>query len=114
VAGSALLLQYVLLIRSTLDTIGPWLATLQYVSFFTILSNQLVASTTGFALTAADSRIGMFFNRAAVRGGVALCIGMTGLIYGFVLSSSWAPSGLQWLVDTQPHYVVPCCISPGG
>ncbi len=113
VAWSALLLQYVLLIGSTLDTIGPWFATLQFFSFFTILSNLLVALTASCALmpscalAEARSRIGLFFSSATVRGGVALNIGVTGLIYFFLLSSTWAPSGLQWLVDKQLHYVVP-------
>ena len=106
-AWSALLLQYVLLIRSTLDTKGPWFATLQFFSFFTILSNLLVALTTSFALVDTRSRIGLFFSRATVRGAAALCIGVTGLIYFFVLSSIWAPTGMQWLVDKQLHYVVP-------
>jgi len=106
-AWSALLLQYVLLIGSTLATLGPWFATLQFFSFFTILSNLLVALTTSFALVEARSRLGLFFTRATVRGAAALCIGVTGLIYFFVLSSTWAPTGLQWLVDKQLHYVVP-------
>ncbi|HEY0231840.1 MAG TPA: Pr6Pr family membrane protein [Dokdonella sp.] len=107
VAWSALLLQYVLLIGSTRDTIGPWFATLQFFSFFTILSNLLVALTTTYALLEARSRVGTFFTSAAVRGGVALCIGVTGLIYFLVLSSTWAPTGMQWLVDKQLHYAVP-------
>ena len=106
-AWSALLLQYVLLLGQTQDTIGPWLGTLRYFSFFTILSNLLVALTASFALTGARSRIGAFFTSAGVRGGVALCIGVTGLIYFFVLSSTWAPTGWQWLVDKQLHYAVP-------
>ncbi|MEP7042134.1 MAG: Pr6Pr family membrane protein [Dokdonella sp.] len=107
VAWAALLLQYVLLIGATLGDIGPLFGTLRYFSFFTILSNLLVALTTTFALVDSPSRRGRFFTRASVRGGVALCIGVTGLIYFFVLSSTWAPSGLQWLADKMLHYAVP-------
>lgn len=107
VAWAALVLQYVLLIRGTLDTIGPALATLRFFSFFTILSNLLVALTTTFALLDRRSRIGVFFASARVRGGVALCIGITCAIYFFILSSTWAPQGAQWLADVALHYAVP-------
>jgi len=106
-AWAALVLQYVLLIGSTLDTIGPALASLQFFSFFTILSNLLVALATGFAVVASRSAVAAFFASARVRGGVVLCIGVTGLIYFFVLSSTWAPQGLQWGADKMLHYCTP-------
>lgn len=107
IAWPALIAQYVLFVAATWNDPGPWLATLRYFSFFTILSNVLVASTTTSAATASASPIGRFLADASVRGGVALCIGVTGLIYFFVLSSTWAPTGAQWLVDKALHYVTP-------
>lgn len=107
IAWAALIGQYVLFVVGTWDGFGPWLATLRYFSFFTILSNLLVALTATFAPTPAGSRLGAFFASASVRGAVALCIGVTGLIYFFVLSSTWAPTGAQWLVDKALHYATP-------
>lgn len=107
VAWAALIAQYVLLLAATWSDPGPVLATLRYFSFFTILSNLLVALTATFALAPPGSRRGGFFSDPAVRGGVALCIGVTGLVYYFVLSSTWAPTGAQWLVDKALHYLVP-------
>ncbi|MFC4820285.1 Pr6Pr family membrane protein [Dokdonella ginsengisoli] len=105
VAWAALLAQYVLMLAGTWNDPGPWVATLRYFSFFTILSNLLVALTVTSALRSA--RRAGFFADAAVRGGVALCIGVTGLVYFFVLSATWAPTGAQWLVDKALHYVTP-------
>lgn len=105
VAWSALLVQYALFLAVTWNEPGPWLATVRYFSFFTILSNLLVALTATAALRSAGRNGG--FADAAVRGGVALCIGVTGLVYFFVLSSTWAPTGAQWLVDRALHYVTP-------
>jgi hypothetical protein len=107
VAWSALVLQYALLIGTTLDTIGPGFATLRFISFFTILANLLVALTTSFALAGTGTRIGTLFANARVRGGVALYIAVTGAIYFFVLRTLWAPQGLQWLADVTLHYAVP-------
>lgn len=102
-AASALVLQYVLIIRVTADTLGPWFATLRFISYFTILSNLAVAVTTAVA---AFGHTG-WFAQPRVRGGVALCIGVTCAIYYFVLAATWAPSGLQKFVDVALHYVVP-------
>ena len=107
VAWAALVLQYVLLIGSTLHDIGPLLGTLRFFSFFTILCNLLVALTTTFALIRGQSAVGDFFASSHVRGGVALCIGMVCGIYFFVLASTWSAQGAQWLVDVMLHYAVP-------
>lgn len=107
IAWLALIAQYVLFVAVTWDDPGPWVATLRYFSFFTILSNVLVALTTTSAALASGSRIGKLLGGASLRGGVALCIGVTGLIYFFVLSSTWAPTGAQWWVDRALHYATP-------
>lgn len=104
-AWSALLAQYALLLAGTWNEPGPWQATLRYFSFFTILSNLLVALAATSALRSA--RRADVFADAVVLGGVASCIALTGLVYFFVLSSTWAPTGAQWLVDKALHYVTP-------
>jgi hypothetical protein len=107
VAWSALLLQYLLLLRLIWDGIGPWLATLRYFSYFTILSNVLVALATTHAWLAPSSGCGRFLASPRVRGGIALCIAITGGIYFFVLAATWSPQDTQWLVDVSLHYAVP-------
>ncbi len=107
VAWSALILQYVLLIELTNNNIGILLGSLRYFSFFTILSNLLVALTTTYALLRKPSVLRNFFTSPFVRGGAALCIGITLSIYFAVLSATWAPQGAQWLADVTLHYAVP-------
>lgn len=107
VAWGALFLQYVLLIAATRDDPGFGLGTLRFFSFFTILSNLLVAFTTTFALMRKPSSLRDFFAGDRVRGAAALCIGITLGIYFFVLASTWAPQGAQWLADVTLHYAVP-------
>lgn len=75
VSLASLLLQYVILVRSTLDTVGPMLATVCFFSYFTILSNILVVLVTSTGITTAQ--MPRFFARADVRGAAALYIGVT-------------------------------------
>jgi hypothetical protein len=107
VAWSTLVLQYVLLIVATWDEIGPWLGTLRYFSFFTILSNLAVALATSAAWRGGDAAWQQFFRSARVQGGTALCIAIVCAIYHFLLASTWSPQGLQLVADVALHYVVP-------
>lgn len=107
VAAGSLLLQYVILIGATLDTIGPGFATIRFLSYFTVLSNVLVASATGSALLGSSARIARFFRRPAVKGGIALYIGVTGTIYLLILRHLWQPQGAQWWADSGLHYATP-------
>ena len=102
-ALAALVLQYILLVQLTRDTIGIALGTLRFMTYFTILSNIAVALV---AFTAAAGRPG-FFAQARVQGAVALYIGVTGSIYFFILRHLWQPQGAQWWADTGLHYAVP-------
>lgn len=107
VATASLVLQYVILVRATLDTVGPAFATLRFFSYFTILSNILVAFATGSALFGPDVPMARFFRRPAVKGGIALYIGVTGTIYFLILRHLWQPQGAQWWADTGLHYATP-------
>lgn len=100
VAGAALLLQYGLLLQGFGAQAGFGLATLRFFSYFTILSNLAVCAgcvwlTRGRALP------------ATAAAALALCIGVTGLIYVIALQGLWQPSGLQWWADIGLHYAVP-------
>lgn len=105
VAVGSLVLQYALSLRLASATEGLGLATLRFLSYFTILSNLLVALATAGALWGGAS--GGFFRRPAVKGAVALYIGVTGLIYFSILRHLWQPQGAQWWADTGLHYGSP-------
>jgi hypothetical protein len=78
-----------------------------FFSYFTILSNILCALAATFAALAPASPGGRFFARPEVATGIALYIGVTGLIYFFVLRHLWKPVGLQFVADAGLHYVMP-------
>jgi len=103
----ALLLQYVLLVGATLGTIGPFLATVRFFSYFTILSNLWVLLVTATFAVMPESGLGRWFARPLVRGAIALYIGVTSGIYATVLHALWEPQGAQWWADSSLHYAVP-------
>lgn len=107
VAAFALVLQYVLLIRATLDTVGPAFATVRFFTYFTILSNLLVLLVSSMAAFVVESAPGRWFGQPAMRGGVALYIGVTMGIYATILRKLWEPQGMQWWADSSLHYAVP-------
>ncbi|HEU4663336.1 MAG TPA: Pr6Pr family membrane protein [Dokdonella sp.] len=107
IAWSALVLQYGLLIAATWKGIGPWLGTLRFLSYFTILGNLAVALTTTAAARLGEGAWHRFFASPRVAGGVAVCIAIVCAIYHVLLASTWSPRGLQLVVDVALHYVVP-------
>ena len=100
-AASAVVLQYALLLRLATDWFA--LATLRFLSYFTILSNLAVVATCVAA--ALGGRSCLADPRA--HGAVALYIAVTGLVYVVVLRHLWQPQGLQWWADTGLHYATP-------
>jgi len=107
VSLSALVLQYTLLIRLTLDTVGPAFATVRFFSYFTILSNLLVTCVAGSAAFGTDGRWARWFARPNVRGVVAVYIAVTGTVYFLILRHLWEPQGAQWWADSGLHYATP-------
>lgn len=107
VSAASLLLQYILLLRLERDGVGPWLATLRYVSYFTILANLLaVAVTVAFASSRAG-RLSAWLARPRTLGAAALYIGVTGITYAAILRHLWQPQGAQWWADSGLHYATP-------
>lgn len=80
---------------------------INFLSFFTILSNLLVALTLSYSLISPVSLVGSFFSHPTVHSAVALYIFIVGLVYNLVLRNLWAPTGSQLLADNLLHVVVP-------
>lgn len=102
----ALALQYYLVASAAPD--GTLAArTLNFFSYFTILSNIAVALAFTCPTFFPASRFGRWFQQANIRAAIALYIGTTGAIYFLILRHTWDPQGLQLLADRSLHYLVP-------
>ena len=103
VAWPTLLLQYWLTVWS--GPLGE--VTVRYFSFFTILSNLLVAMVAAAAATGGNWAPLRLLRGPRVRGLAALSITVTCAIYATLLQSLWHPMGPQLVADRSLHYVVP-------
>ena len=93
--------------------VDAWWMTLRFLSYFTILSNALVALTCAAAALGPHSVAGRLALRPALRGAVLLYILITALIYHLVLAGHWHPRGAALLADTLLHTVVPALYALG-
>jgi len=78
-----------------------------FISYFTILSNFLVAANLTITLTTPISSFGKYFSSVKVQSAIALYIFIVGLVYNFVLRGIWQPTGWQLIVDNLLHVAVP-------
>ena len=107
-AWFALVLQlYIMLERA--PSIGFTTANtiINFFSFFTILSNLLVAISVTISLFSPASVAGRFYSSISVQSAIALYIFIVGLVYNLILRSLWAPTGWQLVADNLLHVVVP-------
>lgn len=106
IAVLGLLLQFAWM-QTQAQHVGALWMTLRYFSYFTILSNVLVALVCGVAALDPRSRAGHWCTRAGVRGAVLLYILITAAVYHLLRAAHWHPQGLALLADALLHTVVP-------
>lgn len=93
-----------------------------FFSYFTVLSNTLVAVVLSQAAFGRASTARRFILAPAFSSGVAVSIVLVGLAYSLLLRHLWHPQGLVWLADELLHDVMPllfvtywwCCAEKGS
>jgi hypothetical protein len=104
----ALLLQlYLILAQSPAGALAMVGTVITYLSFFTILTNFLVALVFTAAVLGPASGWGQFFRRPSVQAGSAAYIAIVGIVYRLLLRQLWNPQGMQWVADVILHDVIP-------
>ena len=76
-------------------------------SYFTILTNLLIAISVSVILIFPDTSLCRFFNRSSVQTGIALYIFIVALVYNTVLRGIITLNGWNLFVDTLLHVLVP-------
>lgn len=102
----AVALQYGVTLADNPDSSAGEL-TLNFFSYFTILSNILVALALTAPVVAPNTRLGRWFAGEAVRAAMAMYIVVVGVVYHFLLAPTWNPQGLALLGNSLLHYVMP-------
>ena len=78
-----------------------------FISYFTILCNLLVAISLTAIISVPQTKFGHYFSLPTVQTGIALNIFIVGLVYNTVLRGIWEPKGWQLVADNLLHVVVP-------
>lgn len=76
-------------------------------SYFTILSNILVAVGLTCATLIPHTKLGKYFSSISVESAIALYIFIVGLVYNLVLRGIWEPKGWQLVADNLLHVIIP-------
>lgn len=78
-----------------------------FFSYFTVLTNTLVATVLTCAVTPRESAARRWFLQPWVSSGVAVSIAVVGLAYSLLLRHLWHPEGWQFIADELLHDVMP-------
>lgn len=92
-----------------------------FFSYFTILTNTLVATVLTCAVAERESAARRWFLQPWVSSGIAVSIAVVGLAYSILLRHLWHPEGWQFVADELLHDVMPllflgywwCCVPKG-
>jgi hypothetical protein len=102
----AIVLQYGLILRYKTD--GDLIvAAIRFLSYFTDLTNVLVALAMTLPWLAPNSRLGRFFLHPSVRTAIAVYIIIVAVIYHTLLRHLWNPQGWELVADTIEHVAAP-------
>jgi len=80
---------------------------LRSFSFFTVLTNLLVAIAVTVPILRPQRRAGRFLSRPQILSGLLVYIIVVGLIYHVALARIWNPGGIHKIADVIQHYLVP-------
>jgi hypothetical protein len=105
IACFAVLTQYYLMIENRVTTISE--TTIRFFSFFTILTNSVVA--VYFILVTVKPTASIIHQPGTLTA-ISVYITVVGLVYQIVLRPLWHPEGLQKIVDELLHAVVPIAV----
>ena len=78
-----------------------------FFSYFTVLTNTLVATVLTCAVTPRESAARRWFLQPWVSSGVTVSIVVVGLAYSLLMRHLWHPEGWQFIADELLHDVMP-------
>ncbi|MEO6868892.1 MAG: Pr6Pr family membrane protein [Ginsengibacter sp.] len=104
----ALIAQFVLMVQNRIAPVSE--TVVRYFSFFTILSNLIVAIYFTRLLFRQNNHTTFTHKRNENLTAITVYILVVGLVYQVVLRSLWHPQGLQMWVDELLHTLIPVAV----
>lgn len=96
--------QFVVMIENRVASLTE--TTIRFFTFFTILSNILVAVVFTAILAQPKGKFSFFLNPKN-QSAIAVYIFVVGIVYNLILRFSWQPQGIQRIVDEMLHSIIP-------
>ena len=98
---------YLILIGRWMDHASLLGGLVRFFSFFTVLTNTLVAVALSCALSQRQSAGHRFFRDPVMCSGIAVSVAVVGIAYNILLRHLWHPQGWQFIADELLHDVMP-------
>jgi hypothetical protein len=89
------------------DGSGAFRGMVNYFGYFTLTTNILCAGILAAYGWGGTGRLASFLRRPSVVTTAATAIIIVGVVYHLILASQWHPQGLDLVVDTMLHTVLP-------
>lgn len=99
--------QYLIFISRWIDQASLLGGLVKFFSFFTVLSNTLVAVALTCVVSQRNTALQRFFRHPVVCSGIAASIALVAIAYSLLLRHLWQPQGWQWLADELLHDIMP-------
>lgn len=106
VAGLGPILQYGLMVQDE-TLVSAAVKSVEFFSYFTILSNMLAAAALTAPLVAPSSPFAAWAEQSGPRASIATYLTITGVVYHTMLAWQWHPQGLRLVSDTLLHTITP-------
>lgn len=104
----AVLAQYYLMIENRVASISE--TTIRFFSFFTILTNSLVAIYFTLVLFKPKNKFVAIIHKPGTLTAITVYITIVGLVYQVILRHLWHPTGLQMIIDELLHTLIPIMV----
>jgi len=108
IAWVAVLTQYFLMVENRVASVGE--TTIRFFSFFTILTNSLVAIYFTWWILLYKKENPSTLNKPGTLTALTVYITIVGLVYQILLRPIWEPTGIQLVVDELLHSVIPVAV----
>jgi hypothetical protein len=99
-----IVLQFILMFNKS----GDFSATIvKYFSYFTLLSNFIIALFFNIQVFFQKTKINNFFNHPSTITAITIYIIIVAIVYNIILRKNWSPTGFDRLADELLHLVIP-------
>lgn len=104
----AVFLQLYLIIENRVVSVPETI--IRFFSFFTILTNILVAVCFSVLWIKPKNKLELFFLSSKTLTAITLYILIVGIVYNLILRFLWSPTGLQKIDDEILHLIIPILV----